>query len=239
MNSEMFKNGGFSLSSNETTVAEGKLMRSVYGWMTLALAITGLMAYYTAHSMSLLNFIYGNSFVIWGLIIAELVIVFVMSAKIDSISFKSAGLMFGGYSLLNGLVLSSIFVVYSSSAITSAFLVTAGTFGSMALVGIFTKKDLSTMGKFLFMALVGLIIASVVNIFVRNSMLDFVVSIIGVLVFAGLTAYDSQKIKDMIQVYGSEVNEHTQKIALMGALTLYLDFINLFLYILRLFSRRN
>lgn len=239
MSEEIFKNNGkytFSFDE-ESVVAERSLMRNVYGWMTLALAVTGLMAYYTANAAWALSIIASPA--VWVLLIAEIVLVFVLSARIDKMSFKTAAIMFALYSLLNGMTLSVIFLAYSISTIASAFFVTAGTFGGMALVGSFIKKDLSGMGKFLLFALIGLIIASIVNIFIMNSTMDFIISIVGVLLFAGLTAYDSQKIKQMLQTYGSEVNETTQKIALMGALSLYLDFINLFLYILRLFGRRD
>ncbi len=216
-----------------------KLMRNVYGWMTLALALTGLMAYYTAHSEVLLNMIFGNPYAIWILFIAELVLVFVLSARIDKLSFATAGLMFGGYSIINGMVLSSIFLVYAQQTITSAFFVTAGMFAAMALIGSFTKKDLSGIGRFSLMALIGLLIAMIVNMFIMNSMFDFIISIIGVVIFAGLTTYDAQKIKQMIQMYGEVADDTAKKAALMGALSLYLDFINLFLYILRIFGRRN
>jgi len=238
MENNIFKNSEeFSFSLSDATV-ERKLMRNVYSWMTLALAITALMAYYTASSVSLMNALYGSG-LIWILMIAEVIMVFYLSARIDKISFKTAGILFGVYSLLNGMVLSSIVTIYSEATIASAFIVSAGMFGGMALVGSFTKKDLSGIGRFAIMFLIGLMLALIINMFLMNSMLDFAISVIGVLLFAGLTAYDAQKIKQMIHIYGNEVNEGTQKIALMGALSLYLDFINLFLYILRLFGRRD
>lgn len=239
MSNEIFKNSGnytFSIDDDSVSV-QRKLMRNVYGWMTLALAVTGLVAYYVSHSAWGMSII--GTPAMWILIIAELVLVFVLAARLDKMSFQTAAIVFVVYSLLNGATLSVIFLAYSQSAIASAFLVTAGTFAGMAMVGSFIKKDLSGLGKFFLIALIGIIIASIVNIFVMSSMMDFWISVIGVLLFAGLTAYDSQKIKQMIEVYGNEMNESTQKIALMGALSLYLDFINLFLYILRLFARRD
>lgn len=214
------------------------LMRKVYLWMTLALVITGFTSYYVATSPNLLTIIYGNSAVLWGLIIAELALVFGLSAAINKLSLTTATLMFVLYSVVNGATLASIFFVYTASSIAEVFFITAGTFGAMAIFGYTTKTDLASMGRLLFMALIGLILAAIVNIFVQNSMLDFVISAIGVLVFVGLTAYDSQKIKSMLMTAG-DMSETTQKVALLGALTLYLDFVNLFIYLLRLLGKRE
>jgi len=215
------------------------LMRKVYLWMTLALAVSGLTAYYIAGNEQMLMSIYSNSVVFWVLIIAELGLVFTLSAAVNKLSFPVAACLFAGYSILNGVTLSFIFVAYTYTSIATTFFVTAGTFAAMAVVGSITKRDLSKMGSILLMALIGLIIASVVNIFLKNTMMDLIVSAIGVLVFVGLTAYDAQKIRQMMEVYGNDVNSQTQKLAVMGALTLYLDFINLFLYLLRFFGRRD
>ena len=220
------------------TSAFAKLMRNVYVWMTLALAVTGLTAAYIANHPGWMQASIETG-LMWVLMIAELVLVVVLSARIHKMSFTTAGIMFVAYSILNGATLSFIFLAYTMSSIATTFFITAGMFGGMALVGNFIKKDLSGMGRFLLMALIGLIIASVVNIFLKSSGLDWVVSILGVLVFAGLTAYDTQKIKFMLRQYGTEVNESTMKIALLGSLTLYLDFINLFLYLLRFFGNRD
>lgn len=214
------------------------LMRKVYLWMTLALAITGITAYGVAHSYTLLSLIYGSSIGIWVLIIATLALVVAISSAIDRLSLSAATLLFALYSLLNGAMLSSIFLAYSSTIITQTFLVTAGTFAAMAFIGYTTKTDLTSVGKLLLMALIGIIIASVVNIFVGSSTLDMIICYVGVLLFVGLTAYDSQKIKRML-AERDDVGEVSQKIALLGALSLYLDFINLFLYLLRIFGRRN
>jgi hypothetical protein len=207
--------------------------------MSLALAITGLTSYYVAGSQAILSVIFSNQFVFWGIAIAEFVLVMVLTAKINTLSFQTAGIMFAVYSILNGVLLSSIFVVYTSESIATTFFISAGMFAAMAMIGSTTKKDLSGIGRFAIMAVIGLIIASVVNIFLKSSMLEFIVSIIGVIVFAALTAYDAQKIKTMLHEYGTDVNETSQKIALLGSLSLYLDFINMFLYLLRLFGRRN
>ena len=214
------------------------LMRKVYVWMTLALVITGLTAYGVASSPAILQMIYGNSAVMWILIIAEFALVFGVSAAINRISLTTATLMFVLYSVLNGVMLSSIFLIYAASSIATVFFITAGTFGAMALVGYTTKTDLSSMGKILFMALVGLIIATIVNFFVKSSGLDLILSYVGVLIFVGLTAWDSQKIKQMM-LEAPDASEGMQKMALLGALTLYLDFINLFIYLLRIFGRRD
>ena len=211
------------------------LMSNVYLWMTLALVITGLTAMVTAKSEALMTFIFTNNWALIALMILQLGLVFYFSARINRMSFSTATAVFILYSAITGLTFSSIFVVFSMSSIATTFFITAGMFAAMALVGSFTKKDLSGMGKFALMALIGLIIAGIVNMFLRNAMMDFIVSGIGVLVFAGLTAYDSQKIRQMLQMQ-SEINESTQKLALFGSLSLYLDFINIFLYLLRFFG---
>ncbi|MBR6927161.1 MAG: Bax inhibitor-1/YccA family protein [Bacteroidaceae bacterium] len=219
--------------------AYAKLMRNVYLWMALALVVTGMSAYYVAHSPAIQQVIFSNQIVFWGLIIGELALVFALNAMINRISFTTAGLMFVGYSLMNGVLLSSIFVVYTDESIASVFLITAGTFGAMAVVGSFIKKDLSAVGRIFIMALIGIIIATVVNMFLRSDGLTMILNYLGVLVFVGLTAYDAQKIKMMLQAHGTSVNESTMKIALLGSLSLYLDFINLFLYLLRIFGARR
>lgn len=214
------------------------LMRKVYVWMTLALVITGVTAYGVATSPGILQMIYGNSMVMWVLLIAELAIVISVSAAINRLSLSTATLLFVLYSVLNGAVLSSIFLLYTMSSITTVFLITAATFGVMALVGYTTKTDLSSMGKIVLMALLGLIIATLVNLFLKNTMMDMIISYVGVLIFVGLTAYDSQRIKQMM-LQAPDASENMQKLALLGALSLYLDFVNLFLYLLRIFGRRD
>ena len=195
------------------------LMRKVYIWMTLALSVSGLTALYCAQNSSIMSTLLSSSSSLWMIMIAEIALVIILTARIQKMSFATAGLMFILYSILNGVALSFIFLAYTMSSITSTFFITAGTFGAMSLIGYST------------------IIASVVNIFMASNGLQWIISIIGVIIFVGLTAYDTQKIKQMFLVYGDDVNESTQKLALLGSLTLYLDFINLFLYLLRFFGK--
>ena len=211
------------------------LMRKVYVWMALALAITGVTAYGVANSPNIMVAIFSNRLLFWGLIIAELALVFIVSGMINRLSLTTATLLFTLYSVLNGVVLSSIFVVYSGTSIAKVFFITAGTFLAMAVYGYTTKRDLSSVGKLMFMGLIGLIIASIVNLFIKSSGLDLILSYIGVIVFVGLTACDTQKIKQMLATQ-EDIDEGAQKIALVGALSLYLDFVNLFLYLLRIFG---
>ena len=214
------------------------LMRKVYLWMTLALAITGFTAYGVATSPGILQAIYTNKILFFGLIIAELALVFGVSAAINRISLTMATLMFILYSVINGALLSYIFLFYTASSVATVFFITAGTFGAMALLGYTTKTDLSSMGKILFMALIGLVIATIVNLFIKSPGFTLILSYVGVLIFVGLTAWDSQKIKQML-LQAPDAGEGAQKLALLGALTLYLDFINLFIYLLRIFGKRN
>ncbi len=215
------------------------LMRKVYVWMTLALVLTGITAYGVASSPSLMMTIIQTPAIMWGLIIAELAIVIAISAAINRLSLTTATLLFVLYSVLNGATLSLIFAVYTMSSIANVFFITAGTFGVMAAYGYFTKRDLSSWDKLLLMALIGLIIATLVNVFlVKSSGFDLILSYAGVLIFVGLTAYDTQKIKQMLAMQ-TDMGEGAQKVALLGALSLYLDFINLFLYLLRIFGRRE
>jgi len=223
----------------ESSMAFPILMRKVYVWMSLALVITGLTAYYVATSPALVSLIFGNSVVMWGLIIGELALVIGLSAAINKLSLSAATLMFVLYSVVNGATLSTIFFAYTTSSIASVFFITAGTFAAMAVFGYTTKRDLSPIGRFLFMGLIGIIIATLVNVFfVKSAGMDLILSYLGVLIFVGLTAYDSQKIKEMLALC-PEPDAQAQKLALLGSLTLYLDFINLFLYLLRIFGSRD
>lgn len=206
--------------------------------MALALVITGVTAYGVATTPSLLIAIVTNKALFWGLIIAELALVFAVSGAINRLSLATATLLFVLYSVVNGATLSVIFLAYSMPAIIQTFFITAGTFGVMALVGYTTKTDLTSLGKLLFMALIGLVIATVVNMFVGSTGFDYILSYVGVLIFVGLTAYDTQKIKQMC-MQAPDAGEHMQKLALLGALSLYLDFINLFLYLLRIFGNNK
>lgn len=214
------------------------LMRKVYVWMTLALVITGVTAYGVATSPGLMMAIATNKLLFWGLIIAEFGLVLAISAAINKLSLTTATMLFVLYSVINGATLSFIFAVYTMSSIASVFFITAGTFAVMAFIGYTTKKDLTSMGKILLMALIGIIIATVVNIFLKSTGLEMIVSYLGVLIFVGLTAYDSQKIKQML-LMAPDAGEGAQKLALLGALSLYLDFVNLFIYLLRIFGRRE
>ncbi len=219
--------------------AQMSLFRQVYLWMTMALAITGMMALLVANSPTMLSLIYSSKFSFFVLIIAEIALVWYLSARIERLSFTTATFMFIVYSLLNGAMLSSIFIAYTAASIASTFFVTAGTFGVMCIYGYVTKRDLTSIGNICLMAVIGLIIAGLVNIFLQSSLMSLIISGIGVLVFVGLTAYDSQKIKHLLLQEGVEVNDSTKKIALLGSLTLYLDFINLFLYLLRFLGDRR
>ena len=239
MNTQDYEMREFAMEEQlAASAAFPALMRKVYVWMTLALAITGFTAYAVATTPGLMQLVLGNSLVFWGLILAEFVLVFSVTGAINRLSLSTATLLFVLYSVVNGATLSVIFLAYSMSSIASVFFITAGTFGTMAFIGYTTKTDLSSMGKILFMALIGLIIASVVHLFVRNSMLDLIISYVGVLIFVGLTAWDTQKIKRML-LEAPDAGETSQKVALLGALSLYLDFVNLFIYLLRIFGNRN
>jgi FtsH-binding integral membrane protein len=218
-----------------TSSALPVLMRKVYTWMALALVITGVTAYGVANSPAILQMIVTNKILFFGLLIGELALVWGVSAMIDRLSLTTATLLFVLYSVINGVTLSFIFLAYTYESVTSVFFITAGTFAAMALFGYFTKTDLSSIGRILFMALIGLIIATIVNIFVKSSGLGMILNYVGVLIFVGLTAWDTQKIKQMLAT-AEDTGETAQKVALMGALSLYLDFINLFLYLLRIFG---
>lgn len=216
------------------------LMRKVYVWMTLALVITGITAYGVADSPSVLSVIVDNQVVFWGLIIAELTAVIAISGAINKLSLATATLLFVFYSVINGATMAIVFAVYEISSIAHVFFITAGTFAVMAVIGYTTKTDLTSMGKFLMMALFGLIIATLVNIFlVRSTGMDLIISYAGVLIFVGLTVYDSWKIKMQLMETDSDDIEVSQKVALLGALQLYLDFVNLFLYLLRIMGKRK
>lgn len=233
LDTESLQGGDFAMST-----AFSALMRKVFIWMALALVVTGVTAYGVATTPSLLIAIVTNKALFWGLIIAELALVFAVSGAINRLSLATATLLFVLYSVVNGATLSVIFLAYSMPAIIQTFFITAGTFGVMALVGYTTKTDLTSLGKLLFMALIGLVIATVVNMFVGSTGFDYILSYVGVLIFVGLTAYDTQKIKQMC-MQAPDAGEHMQKLALLGALSLYLDFINLFLYLLRIFGNNK
>lgn len=224
----------------DMTTAFPKLMRSVYGWMCAGLAITALAALTVAKTPELIFAIMQNSILIWGLLLGEIGLVIFLSARIHKMSFATASFCYAAYALLNGVTMSFLFFAYTMESIASTFAITAGTFGAMSLVGFFIKKDLSAFGRIFLMLLIGIIIATIVNIFVGSTGLAMLLNYAGVVIFVGLTAYDTQKIKVMLQqAADAGVSDQTQKIALMGSLTLYLDFINLFLYLIRLFGDRK
>lgn len=233
-----------NLMTTETTIIDerrkevvAELMRDVYLWMTGGLALTGLVAWIVATTPVLQQIIFGSQVILWGLIIAELVFVIVLSAAINKMSFGTASILYTLYCVLNGATLSSIFLVYELSSIAEIFFITAGSFAALAFFGTVTKKDLSKLGTFLIMALFGLIIASVIGLIMGNP--DSVwISALGVLIFAGLTVYDAQRIR-MMMLDEETVNEGNMKLALLGALSLYLDFINLLLRLLSLFGKKK
>lgn len=231
-------NSGIILDAERVEREQASFITKVYSWMTLALVITAVVAMLTASSPALINLIFGNRIGFWVLVLGQLGLVMYLSSAINRMSAAVATAAFVVYSVVTGLVLSSIFVLYTASSIASTFFVTAGTFGAMSMYGYYTKRDLTKLGSLLVMALIGLIIASVVNIFWANSTLYWITTYAGVLIFVGLIAYDTQKIKAM-NIIGNEGTEEDRKEAIMGALTLYLDFINLFLYLLRLLGSKK
>jgi hypothetical protein len=211
-------------------------MLRVYNYMGTALAVSGIVAIFSSQSEALMSAIYGSPLQ-WVVMLAPLGMVFFLSARVNKMSASAAQTTFWVFSALMGLSLSYIFLVYTPVSIVRVFFITAGTFGAMSLYGYTTKRDLSGMGSFLMMGLFGIIIASVVNIFMQSSAMQFAISVIGVLVFVGLTAYDTQKIRE--NYLASDGSETMSKKAIMGALMLYLDFINLFLMLLHLFGNRD
>jgi len=221
-----------------SAIAIPSFLARVYAWMTAGLLTTALAAFVTLSTPAILQFVFGAKFVFWGLMIAELGLVVWLSGMVGKLSAAAAGAVFLLYSALNGLTLSAVFLAFTSASIVSTFVVTAGTFGVMSLWGLATKRTLDGLGSFAFMGLVGVILASVVNIFLRNDMLGFVVSCAGVLVFVLLTAYDTNKLKRMAAVVDG-ASEEGRRASVSGALALYLDFINLFLMLLNLFGRRR
>ena len=225
-------------AENELTLQRyiAGVMRRVYGKMTLGLLLTAATAFLMVSSPALLGLLFSSTMTIWILFALELGLVIYLSARIDKLSNGTATALFYAYSALNGVALSPIFLAYTGTSIALTFAITAGTFGAMTLAGYFTKTDLSKFGAFMFMALIGLIVCSLVYLFLQSSMMHWCISIAGVLIFTGLTAWDTQYIKRMTaEADGSMVG----KVATMGALRLYLDFINLFLHLLRLLGSRN
>ncbi|TWP24267.1 Bax inhibitor-1/YccA family protein [Apibacter muscae] len=245
MENNEYRNTAENYTLKQTVASQqATFIAKVYMWMSLALAITGLAAYYTATSEPLLNLMFkpitgAPTFLFYALIIGELALVFWLSAAINKMTLSLATAVFLFYSLVNGMTLSMIFIAYTMSSIATTFFITAGTFAIMSAYGYFTKTDLTKMGKILFMALIGIVLATIVNIFLHNGTLNLIISIVGVLVFVGLIAYDTQKIKEIGATIGENGTENYSKGAIMGALSLYLDFINLFLFLLRFLGDRR
>lgn len=221
-----------------TNEAFAVLLKNVYAWMALALGVTGVAAMYVSNNQAIISYLYEHFGLFMGLLIVELLLAIVFTARFNKLSFNAASILFGLYALLTGVSLAPVFLIYTQESIASTFFVTAGTFGTMSLFGYFTKRDLSPWGRYLFMGLLGIIIASVVNFFMQSTRLEWIITYVGVLVFVLLTAYDTQKIKNMLAERG-EVNESSLKLALLGSFMLYLDFINLFLKLLRILGKRK
>ncbi|MCO6555665.1 MAG: Bax inhibitor-1/YccA family protein [Gilliamella sp.] len=211
-------------------------MSHVYGWMTVGLLLTALVAWFASNNYELLNVLYQG---MWVLLIAEFALVIAISGLINRLSGAVATTLFMLYSVLNGCTFSIYFIVYTSSSIASVFFITAGMFAALALYGYTTKRDLSGFGRFLFMGLVGVVIASLVNIFMQSQPLMWAITYIGVFVFAGLTAYDTQKLKELGDQLSQDDPNMFRRFVILGALTLYLDFINLFIMLLRIFADRR
>jgi FtsH-binding integral membrane protein len=229
-----------TLVKTRAEVLVSDYVRSVYNWMGIGLAITGLVAYYMSTSESLIRLVFGNPVILIVLILAELGLVFSIAGMVNRMSAGTATALFVVYSGLNGVTLSSIFLVYVQASIVSTFFVCAATFIGCSLYGWMTKRDLTSLGSFMMMGLIGIVIASLVNLFIRSSGLSMIISYIGVFVFVGLTAYDTQKIKNMAMTQPANLDGAVvRKGAILGALSLYLDFINLFLMLLSIFGQRR
>lgn len=221
----------------QTQAAVNSFVVSVYNWMAIGLVLTGVVAFAASQSDTIKQIVFGNPLVFYGLIIGELIMVFTLVARVHKMQASTATALFVLYSALNGLTMSFIFLAYTKTAIYGAFFTCAGTFAACSIYGWTTKKDLTSLGGFMFMGLIGIIIASIVNMFLASSALYWAITYIGVAVFIGLTAYDTQKIKRMAMTQPADIGQSAiRKGAIMGALTLYLDFINLFLMLLRIFG---
>lgn len=211
-------------------------LRSVFGYMTLGLFTTGVVSFLVSQSPTLMNLFFGSTVMMWIVMLAPLAFVLYLSYRIHTFSTEKAQLIFFLYAAVMGISLATIFLIYPIGNIVQAFLVSGATFGAMSLYGYTTKRDLTGMGSFMFMGLIGVILASLVNLFLKNTMMDFILSVVTVIVFVGLTAYDVQKLKS---VYAANSSQDLSKSAIMGALSLYLDFVNLFLAVLRLMGGRR
>ena len=227
-------------TSQQVKTLTGTFIQSVYMWMAAGLALTGFISYYTATSAAAVQFLFGTPGLLIGLFIAEIAMVVYLSARIHKMSATTATAVFVAYAALNGITISGIFLAYTMSSIATTFLASAGTFLAMTIYGMTTKKDLTSWGSFLFMGLIGIIIASVVNMFIKSGPMGMIISYIGVIIFTGMTAYDTQKIKEMALTQPYDIGASAvRKASIMGALQLYLDFINLFLMLLRIMGDRD
>ena len=241
---EMINGKGVSMATMQSTfltnikARENSLLRNVYMWMTAGLTLTAVVSYAIASSESVMRMLFSNSFLFLFIIIGQLALVMYLSTRLNKMSATSAVVSFAGYSILTGISLSIIIYAYTAITISRAFFTTALLFGSMSFYGMVTKKNLDGIGHYLIMGLWGIIIASLVNLLFRSTGLYYIVSYLGVFIFLGLTAWDTQKIKRMNDQVGMNMDEDTYvKLSIIGALMLYLDFINIFLFLLRIFGR--
>ena len=226
-----------SFARSKSEVLVNNFVRSVYNWMCIGLALTGFIAFYVSHNGTIMRMVFGNNFIFFGLIIAELALVFSISSRVNRMSASTSTALFVVYSALNGVTLSFIFLAYAKASIVSTFFICSATFLAASIYAWTTKRNLTSLGGFFMMGLIGIIIASLVNMFIRSSAMSMIISYIGVLVFVGLTAYDTQKLKDMARSQPDGLDAAViRKGAILGALSLYLDFINLFLMLLRIFG---
>ncbi len=223
-------------AAGSVTAVTNAFMRGVYNWMAVGLAVTGLTAFGVAHSETMLNIIFGNRMMLILLIIAQFGIVIALSAALNKLSHAMVTGLFIGYSVLTGMTLSFVLLVYPTPVITTAFLVSAGTFAAFSIYGLVTKRDLTSVGSFMTVGLIGIIIAMLVNFFLKSPALNYAISVIGVIVFLGLTAFDTQKLRNMGLNAPHDDALAIRRGTIYGALTLYLDFINLFLFMLRIFG---
>ena len=236
-NDELELNTRYDASVDATFSA---LLRNVYMWMSMALIITAFTSMYVANSEYAINLLFSNSKTILILVLVQLGLAMGLTFCLNKISFLLASTLFALYSVVTGITLSSIFLVYTGESIVSTFFITAGTFAAMSLFGYFTQKDLSKMGQILIMGIIGIVLASVVNICMHSSRITWITTYVGVVIFVGLTAYDTQRIKNLLAEYSSQgINDSNLKLALMGSFMLYLDFINLFIKLLRILGKKE
>lgn len=224
------------VAADQVEVRQRSIISQAYLWMAVGLVITGLVAAFTASSPFMLSLVYSNVLVFWGLLLLEIILVIVLAAAVTRLPVGVALTVFVVYAALNGVTLSGIMLAYTKASLASTFFITAGTFAIMAFYGYTTKRDLTRLGNLAFMALIGLILASLVNLFLHNAVVFWVITYLGVLIFVGLIAYDTQKLKRLGSAAGGD---SASRLAILGALSLYLDFINLFLFLLRIFGRQN